>query len=93
MQVAPFMDRSIASIPKAQQGFITYICLPLLESLVELYPQLKGIAANMRANVRTLHEMEGMSTDQIMALPIPPTLTSPLTMEQLAAEFGIAGLD
>ena len=72
------MDRSIASIPKAQQGFITYICLPLLESLVELYPQLKGITHNMRENVRTLHEMESMSTDQIMAMPIPTTLTSPV---------------
>ena len=36
LEVTPFMDREKASITKAQQGFIKYICQPVFQAMVRV---------------------------------------------------------
>jgi len=40
LPVAPYMDRDKVTKPSSQIGFIKFILLPLLESVVELFPNL-----------------------------------------------------
>ena len=89
LPVTPFMDRPTASIPKAQQGFVKYICQPLFKAIVEVIPTLRVALDNMNANLDTLVELEAFSTDDIMsagmvhellparAPPEPPEPSSP----------------
>ena len=67
LPVTPFMDRPTAVIPKAQQGFLKYICIPLFRALVEVIPAMEAAVEHMSANVETLVEMEAFTTDQIMS--------------------------
>ena len=40
LEVTPFMDRTSASIPKAQQGFLKYICQPIFTAMAQPLPTL-----------------------------------------------------
>lgn len=64
--VTPFMDRATASIPKAQQGFLKYICTPLFRALADVIPAFKVAVDNANDVVEALHELEEFNTDQIM---------------------------
>mmetsp|Transcript_6533 Transcript_6533/g.13518 ORF Transcript_6533/g.13518 Transcript_6533/m.13518 type:complete len:1067 (-) Transcript_6533:207-3407(-) len=64
--LTPFMDRSTASIPKAQQGFLKYICTPLFRALVEVIPSFQVGVDNANDVIETLHDLEAFTTDEIM---------------------------
>ena len=67
--VTPFMDRPTASIPKAQLGFLKYLCQPLFQALVKIIPSLSVATDCMTANLAMLNELEEgkFGTEQIMA--------------------------
>ena len=56
--VQPFMDREQASIAKAQQGFLKYICQPVFVALAEYCPAVRPAVAHCAHNIVVLHELE-----------------------------------
>mmetsp|Transcript_61999 Transcript_61999/g.103070 ORF Transcript_61999/g.103070 Transcript_61999/m.103070 type:complete len:118 (+) Transcript_61999:37-390(+) len=73
----PFMDRERSNIAKAQQGFITVLCLPLIEALTHLDPHLALISHNMRQNIEMLQTLESVDAKTILAMPLPQSLRGP----------------
>ena len=66
LPVTPFMDRASASIPKAQQGFLKFICQPLFKAIGTVVPAVQLPNEHMEANLAMLVKLEDFSTDQIM---------------------------
>ena len=68
LPVTPFMDRPNASIPKAQLGFLKYLCLPLFQGICPAIPALTVATDHMNDNIAMLTELDEMkaTTDQIM---------------------------
>ena len=70
LEVTPFMDRTSASIPKAQQGFLKYICQPIFTAMAQPLPTLAESAGRyVEHNIETLRQLEAYPTDQV---PAPP---------------------
>jgi hypothetical protein len=69
LPVTPFMDRPTASIPKAQLGFLKYLCQPLFKALVKVIPSLTVATDFIDQNLVMLTELdEGkIGTETIMA--------------------------
>ena len=69
LPVTPFMDRPTASIPKAQLGFLKYLCQPLFKALVMVIPSLTVATDFIDQNLVMLTELdEGkIGTETIMA--------------------------
>ena len=44
--VTPFMDRPTASIPKAQLGFLKYLCQPLFKAMAAVVPSPTLVPCN-----------------------------------------------
>ena len=66
--LTPFMDRPTASIPKAQLGFLKYLCQPLFKAMVNVIPALSVATDCMSENLQMLTALdEGkFGTEQIM---------------------------
>ena len=66
--VTPFMDRPTASIPKAQLGFLKYLCQPLFNAMAVVIPTLQVACDCMVDNVQMLTALEErkFGTEQIM---------------------------
>jgi cGMP-inhibited 3',5'-cyclic phosphodiesterase A len=67
--VTPFMDRPTASIPKAQLGFLKYLCLPLYNAIVVVIPNLSVAQKCMEDNIAMLQQLEDgkVDTETIMS--------------------------
>ena len=66
--VTPFMDRPTASIPKAQQGFLKYICQPIFTAMAQPIPAMAESAGKyVEHNIETLRQLEAFGTDTILA--------------------------
>jgi len=88
LPVTPFMDRPTASIPKAQLGFLKYLCQPLFKAMLQVIPDLSIATDNMADNLGMLTELDEkkVGTEEIMsaaslgallpqhAAPVAPTL-------------------
>ena len=69
LPVTPFMDRPTASIPKAQLGFLKYLCQPLFKAMAVAIPSLEVACDCMAENVLMLTALEEgkYGTEQIMS--------------------------
>ena len=68
LEVTPFMDRTSASIPKAQQGFLKYICQPIFTAMAQPIPAMAESAGKyVEHNIETLRQLEAFGTDTILA--------------------------
>ena len=62
------MDRTSASIPKAQQGFLKYICQPIFTAMAQPIPAMAESAGRyVEHNIETLRQLEAFGTDTILA--------------------------
>jgi hypothetical protein len=50
MQVAPMMDREMASIPEMQGNFIEFVAAPLFRLLTTEFPQMQELLTNLEHN-------------------------------------------
>ena len=88
------MCRQTASIPKAQQGFLKYICQPLVRAIANVIPTFQVAVDHMSDNAEALVELEAFSTDEIMSaanlailLPLRAPPPSP-DLPMLSPKFG-----
>ena len=72
------MDRASASIPKAQQGFLKYICQPIFTAMAQPLPTLAESAGRyVEHNIETLRQLEAYPTDQVRpAVHLPPHIST-----------------
>jgi hypothetical protein len=50
LPVLPMRDREAAVLAKEQQGFITFLCLPLFQQVAKVVPGVEECVANLRSN-------------------------------------------
>jgi len=83
-------DRPTASIPKAQLGFLKYLCQPQFAALVKVIPRLSIAIDNLADNLAMLGELEKkkVATEQIMAAGSLLTLLPDLAWPAGSASAG-----
>jgi len=79
LEVTPFMDRESASISKAQQGFLKYICMPVFQAMLGCIPSVDHVIANCTSNIEMLKMLDdaGCTTDAILSTSLRDILPQP----------------
>eukprot|EP00051_Salpingoeca_urceolata_P003096 m.55147 g.55147 ORF g.55147 m.55147 type:complete len:410 (+) comp12510_c1_seq2:357-1586(+) len=59
LAVAPHMDPEGTNVAKSQVGFISFLCLPLFESLASIFPQMDECVTQLRTNLKRYKSIQG----------------------------------
>ena len=94
LAVTPFMDRPNASIPKAQLGFLKYLCQPLFGAIEGVIPAASVATGFMADNIAMLTELDEqkVETDKIMSAASLQTLLPHFAARASAAPAAAAAL-
>jgi hypothetical protein len=65
-EVLPFMDRDVACMAKAQQGFLKFICKPLFAATATFVPAASVMLANVADSLEVMQSLEGKSLEEIL---------------------------
>ncbi|XP_072253887.1 high affinity cGMP-specific 3',5'-cyclic phosphodiesterase 9A [Leuresthes tenuis] len=79
LPVAPFMDREKVTKPTAQIGFITFVLIPMFETVMKLFPQIEEVMVQPLRESRDQYE-ERKQTDEAVN-KVQRKKTETLTME------------